>query len=260
MNSAPALSTDGTTLYIAVSNAAGARATCWRSTARRSRPTARVALLDPNTGHAGAHHRRRHRVAHHRPRRRRVLRRARTDSGVAQQPRLAAAFQRHAVADETAGRVRLGQHAERSFRPRPCRRTRARRPICWPPSTTTTRGAGTGDGQNRMAVLDPSTRRPIRSPGIQVMAEVMTILGPTPDANYAGGVREWCVNTGAFDPATRSMLINNEDGYLYRWDLSTNQLVAAHPLQQRPRPVVHAHRRSAPTARSTPSTTRCCSR
>ena len=42
--------------------------------------------------------------------------------------------------------------------------------------------------------------------------------------NYPGGVREWCVNTGAFDPATRSMLINNEDGYLYRWDLATNQL------------------------------------
>jgi hypothetical protein len=37
-------------------------------------------------------------------------------------------------------------------------------------------------------------------------------------------VREWCVNTGAFDPATRAMLINNEDGYLYRWDLTTNTL------------------------------------
>jgi hypothetical protein len=37
-------------------------------------------------------------------------------------------------------------------------------------------------------------------------------------------VREWCVNTGAVDPATRSMLINNEDGKLYRWDLASNQL------------------------------------
>jgi hypothetical protein len=25
-----------------------------------------------------------------------------------------------------------------------------------------------------------------------------------------------------FDPATRAMLINNEDGYLYRWDLPSN--------------------------------------
>ena len=32
------------------------------------------------------------------------------------------------------------------------------------------------------------------------------------------------MNTGAFDPATRAMLINNEDGYLYRWDLPTNTL------------------------------------
>jgi hypothetical protein len=56
------------------------------------------------------------------------------------------------------------------------------------------------------------------------MAEVLTILGPTADADHPGGVREWCVNTGAMDPATRSMLINNEDGYLYRWDLAANQL------------------------------------
>jgi hypothetical protein len=85
-------------------------------------------------------------------------------------------------------------------------------------------GAGTGDGQNRMAIVDPS--RPQADPvsGNPVMAEVLTILGPTADADHPGGVREWCVNTGAMDPATRSMLINNEDGYLYRWDLASNQL------------------------------------
>jgi hypothetical protein len=52
----------------------------------------------------------------------------------------------------------------------------------------------------------------------------MTILGPTPDADHPGGVREWCVNTAAFDPATRSMLVNNEDGQMYRWNLATNTL------------------------------------
>ena len=85
-------------------------------------------------------------------------------------------------------------------------------------------GSGTGNGQNRMAVLDPSTAQADAISGIQIMREVLTVLGPTADAGNPGGVREWCVNTGAFDPATRSMLINNEDGYLYRWNLATNQL------------------------------------
>ena len=85
-------------------------------------------------------------------------------------------------------------------------------------------GAGTGNGQNRMAVLDPSTAQTDPISGIQTMREVLTVLGPTPDSNNPGGVREWCVNTGAFDPATRAMLINNEDGYLYRWDFTTNTL------------------------------------
>ena len=87
-------------------------------------------------------------------------------------------------------------------------------------------GAGSGDGQNRMAILDPTTSQadPISGAQVQVMTQVLTILGPSPDSQNPGGVREWCVNTGAFDPGTRSMLINNEDGYLYRWDLATNTL------------------------------------
>jgi len=85
-------------------------------------------------------------------------------------------------------------------------------------------GAGSGNGLNRMAVLDPSVAQTDPISGVQSMREVLTVLGPTPDSNNPGGVREWCVNTGAFDPATRAMLINNEDGYLYRWDLTTNTL------------------------------------
>jgi hypothetical protein len=85
-------------------------------------------------------------------------------------------------------------------------------------------GAGTGDGLNRMAVLDPMTSHTDPVSGATTMVEVLTILGPTPDDDNPGGVREWCVNTAAFDPATRSMLVNNEDGQMYRWDMTTNTL------------------------------------
>lgn len=85
-------------------------------------------------------------------------------------------------------------------------------------------GAGTGDGQNRMAVLDPTRSQPDRISGNPTMLEVMTILSPTADPGYAGGVKEWCVNTAVVDPVTRSVLVNNEDGQMYRWNLVTNTL------------------------------------
>ena len=37
-------------------------------------------------------------------------------------------------------------------------------------------------------------------------------------------MKEWCVNTVAVDPLTRSVLVNSEDGVLYRWDLASNRL------------------------------------
>ena len=46
----------------------------------------------------------------------------------------------------------------------------------------------------------------------------------TPDAGYPGGVKEWCINTAAVDPLTRSVQMNSEDGILYRWDLASNRL------------------------------------
>jgi hypothetical protein len=56
------------------------------------------------------------------------------------------------------------------------------------------------------------------------MREVLTILGPTLDGNSPTARREWCINTMAADPARRSILANNEDGVMYRWDLGTNTL------------------------------------
>jgi hypothetical protein len=86
-------------------------------------------------------------------------------------------------------------------------------------------GVGTGDGLNRLAVLDPrASQADTILPAVQVMREVMTILGPTLDAGSATARREWCINTMATDPQRRSILANNEDGVLYRWDLATNTL------------------------------------
>lgn len=86
-------------------------------------------------------------------------------------------------------------------------------------------GVGTGDGLNRLAVLDPRSSQadPI-VPSVPVMREIQTILGPTLDAGSSTGRREWCINTMAADPQRRSVLANNEDGVLYRWDLATNTL------------------------------------
>ncbi|MGX7896561.1 hypothetical protein [Tsuneonella sp. HG222] len=85
--------------------------------------------------------------------------------------------------------------------------------------------AGTGDGLNRLAVLDPRTSQadPV-TPSVQCMREVMTILGPTNDYYTPNSRKEWCINTMAADPARKSVLANNEDGILYRWDLTTNTL------------------------------------
>jgi hypothetical protein len=86
-------------------------------------------------------------------------------------------------------------------------------------------GVGTGDGLNRIAVLDPkASQADAIVPAISVMREVLTILGPTLDGTTPTSRREWCINTMAADPARKSILANNEDGVLYRWDLTTNTL------------------------------------
>ena len=85
-------------------------------------------------------------------------------------------------------------------------------------------GAGSGDGRNRVAVIDPTASQTDPISGLPIMREVLTILGPTPEAGAdAGAVKEWCINTAAVDPLTKSILVNSEDGYLYRWDLVQNR-------------------------------------
>jgi hypothetical protein len=87
-------------------------------------------------------------------------------------------------------------------------------------------GIGSGDGVNKIAILDPQNSQTDTISGATVMKEVLTIAGPTPDAsrtnNFPNAVREWCINTAAVDASTKSVLANNEDGKLYRWDLTSN--------------------------------------
>jgi len=83
-------------------------------------------------------------------------------------------------------------------------------------------GVGSGNGINELAILDPQAARADPISGVPIMSEVIKIAGPTPEFGGQPGVREWCVNLAAVDPVRRSVLVNSEDGYLYRWDLPSN--------------------------------------
>lgn len=82
-----------------------------------------------------------------------------------------------------------------------------------------------GDGINKIAVLDPRSWMIDPISGIPVMREVLTIAGVTPDSEFGGdAVREWCINSAVIDAEGKSALANSEDGVLYRWDFATNTL------------------------------------
>lgn len=93
-------------------------------------------------------------------------------------------------------------------------------------------GNDSGDGINRIAVLDPNATEVdahSSSNGLLIMREVMTMIGPTADAANRNStnphaVREWCINTAAVNPATNSVITPSEDGRTYRWNLATNSL------------------------------------
>lgn len=95
--------------------------------------------------------------------------------------------------------------------------------------------AGTGgNGVNKIAVIDPEHSETDPISGQTVMNEVLTIAGPTPDPQYTNSdpnaVREWCINSAAVDPFTKSILANNEDGKMYRWDMTSNTLTQTNVL------------------------------
>ena len=87
-------------------------------------------------------------------------------------------------------------------------------------------------GVNRVALLDPNSTQidPHSSAsGLVEMREVLTVIGPTPDPEnqnpeLPNAVREWCINAPAVNPATKSVFFTSEDGRSYRWNLVTNTL------------------------------------
>jgi hypothetical protein len=85
-------------------------------------------------------------------------------------------------------------------------------------------GVGSGTGVNQLAVIDPRATQIDAISGRTIMKEILTIAGPTLEPGSATAVKEWCINTAAVDAARKSILVNSEDGYLYRWDLSLNRL------------------------------------
>ena len=93
-------------------------------------------------------------------------------------------------------------------------------------------GNDSADGVNRVALLDPSATQVdahASSSGMLVMREVLTVIGPTADkenrsASLPLAVREWCIDTAAINPATNSVFFPSEDGHIYSWNLVSNSL------------------------------------
>jgi len=83
-----------------------------------------------------------------------------------------------------------------------------------------------GSGLNRLAILDPASAETDPVSGVLVMKEVLSIADPTPDGPPPA-VKEWCINSAVIDLAGKSVFAGNEDGKLYRWDLTVNQLTQA---------------------------------
>jgi hypothetical protein len=84
---------------------------------------------------------------------------------------------------------------------------------------------GNGNGHNQIAILDPKKTQHDHYSTATVMKEVETILDPHQvPGEPQGVVYEWCINTAVVDRKNKSVIANDEDGYSYRWDLPTNSL------------------------------------
>lgn len=90
-----------------------------------------------------------------------------------------------------------------------------------------------GNGINRVAILDPhSTQVDFHptAPGQVEMREVQTVIGVTPDTENPtvhNAIREWCINASVINPQTGNVYFDSEDGHLYCWNLASNSLTQA---------------------------------
>ena len=84
-----------------------------------------------------------------------------------------------------------------------------------------------GNGHNEVAVLDPRASQQDPFAKARTMKAVKTILSPVHVPGLPAGARyEWCINSAVVDTADDSVFVNSEDGSLYRWDLATGKLAA----------------------------------
>ena len=93
------------------------------------------------------------------------------------------------------------------------------------------RGIGTGDGLNRMAVLDPAASAPDPIlPAVATMRPVETVLAPSAVPGEGSATFPWTVNAAAVAPSNGqvggSAVVISADGKLYRWNLVSNSLDA----------------------------------
>jgi hypothetical protein len=94
-------------------------------------------------------------------------------------------------------------------------------------------GCGSGDGHNQIAILNPRKTQQDHYSTATVMKEVETILDPNQvPGEPTGAVYEWCINTAVVDRDNKSVIANAEDGWSYRWDLTTNTFTQMLNLNQ----------------------------